>query len=237
MPGYLAYLPFEQNADDQNSLIVKRDASGSSSFNSSPNQDIQYVDGKDGKALDLDGNYYIQGNDVNLGDSYTIALWLRLSDTITYPAPLLSNDHGSWVINKVSDGSQQIAWQSNDTSKAPIVLATVNLPQDEWHHIALTVSTTQDEVYSFKKTPSGLTEGNGEISWELRETDVELSAVPAAQQKEYILTQYFNKESISTYHVQTYFDGGSKKICKIAEAITSKNYYVFTGNSYTTKVK
>ena len=173
---------------------------------------------QDKNAIDLDGNYYLKGTNVNLKDNYTIAFWLNLSSENTYPAPLSSNEKGEWVINNAASGNKQIEWHSNDKSKAPIIVAKNLEIDNQWHHIALTVSKTTKTVYSALdiKNKEGVTtsaRGIQEIKWYI-ETK-ELNKISELEEK--LKKISFEKRSITIYQIKTYLDKHSLGISEIIE--------------------
>jgi len=111
----------------------------------------QFKDGKNDKALYLDGTYGVLLDTEAVGDTYTLAFWVKPESLSIYGpiiqigSDLLSeNLSATWLnITKCPGdwgGEQSVIWSRNETTGAwPWYGAGYVIPLNEWTHIAVVV--------------------------------------------------------------------------------------------------
>lgn len=170
LPNLVAYYPFDGNADD---------ASGNGNHGQSIGS-INYVDGKFGKALELDNGEYIEmestdtlhGNIFKM-ESYTLSTWIYPNPETTYGHvwrgyPISGSGHTLFILGDNFVDNFSISWRANingrwarlSEAKPGIVKA------NEWIHVAVTNDGDKFRIYAngevvaetnFHQTDSGYT--------------------------------------------------------------------------------
>ena len=120
-----------------------------------PSIDIQYADGVFGKALKLDGSYGLELDAEDIGETYSIAYWIKPSSLTTY-GPIIQigteflNESTTRWLNMTQtdwDGtSAPTIWSRNAKTgawpwylKAYYSTQGYRIPLNEWTHVTLTV--------------------------------------------------------------------------------------------------
>ncbi len=127
-----------------------------------PNQTVfSWVDGRNGgKALHLNGNkQYIRlrTSVFKTLESFTLSSWVKMTavDTPNRPQKLLTifvNNHSYLSVSLHENDAPCLQWTSPETEPQTICHTAVDgtsfvLPADEWHHIAVTLSSTAMDLY------------------------------------------------------------------------------------------
>ena len=148
LPELVAYYPFEGNADD---------ASGNGNHGKA-NGSINYVDGKFGKALELDNREYIEmeATDTLHGDFfkaelYTLSAWIYPNLETSYGHVWRSRSwsesyHTLFIIE--DEGS--ISWRADINGRWTILCETIPgiVKTNEWIHVAVTNDGNKFRIYA-----------------------------------------------------------------------------------------
>lgn len=181
IPASRYYYDFESGLGD--AVVVSKD-NATNGVAQTPKHDLtisaKYADGKNGRALNLDGSYGLKLPVRNLGKSYTVSFWVKVDTEMTNFTSILfagrdyivdeDNDNLRWLsITKrddlIENGGSPLVWSrhgTNDEIRPTFpwyccqdgeawIYNNVIKPENGWKHIVLTVDGTKTAIYGAKE--------------------------------------------------------------------------------------
>jgi Fibronectin type III domain. len=177
IPASQYYYDFESGLGDAVVVTNKAETSGEAQV---PMQDLtvsaKYVDGKNGRALALDGSYGLKLPVRNLGESYTVSFWVKVDTEMTNFTSILfagrdyivdeDNDNLRWLAITQRDdmtefGGAPLIWSRHGTNDVfpwycyqageAWIYNNVIKPINGWKHIILTVDGTKTAIFGAKE--------------------------------------------------------------------------------------
>lgn len=147
----VAVYDFEDGAGENTQALVK----GLGAYNG----EIQYAEGKDSeKAVKL-GSYGLKLNQENLGETYTVSMWVKPDGTIKTNTPVIFlgyHNPEKWVgVSGENNNSSCKVW-TNGSGFTWKTVTSLTLPAGEWNQITLTQKGDTLSVYK-----NGILMGSG----------------------------------------------------------------------------
>jgi hypothetical protein len=113
-----------------------------------------WVAGKYGGALSFNGtsDYAETNASLNVGNSFTLAAWIKRSSTDAVFGYVLANGNSGASSNKFAfyargDYNWKLAFESGDGNSSDLEIGNISVPQDVWTHIAVTINGANGVFY------------------------------------------------------------------------------------------
>lgn len=141
-----AYYPFEENLENQKgSGTASAIQTGLKAYAG----EVQYEDGKEGKAVSLK-DYGIQLNQKNLGEEYTVSMWFKPNSNLaSNQCMLFMGYHNPEKWTAVSGDSAGVykIWANGGSYGTWTTLFSPAITAEEWYHLTLAGTAGEVSVY------------------------------------------------------------------------------------------
>lgn len=112
--------------------------------------DVKYVDGKSGKALNLNKEYGIRLNTPNVGKNFTVSLWTNLKGDLGWANPIVNltnDDNTNWMAYAGRSGVTTLLWAVGGSYSGNEQLFDTNLTKNKWQHVVLSGDENTVKLY------------------------------------------------------------------------------------------
>ena len=119
------------------------------------NGEVKYDANRDeniaGKSLRLDGNYGVKLNTKNLGENYSVSLWVKPEKKVPVNTPVVFvgyHDPELWYSVSGNDDKNRLKfWYNNGADFKWVTKTYADYDAAQWHHIVLTADGKENKAY------------------------------------------------------------------------------------------
>ncbi len=124
---------------------------GLGSYNGEVKYDANRDENIAGKSLRLDGNYGVKLNTKNLGENYSVSLWVKPEKKVPVNTPVVFvgyHDPELWYSVSGNDDKNRLKfWYNNGADFKWVTKTYADYDAAEWHHIVLTADGKENKAY------------------------------------------------------------------------------------------
>ena len=124
---------------------------GLGSYNGEVKYDANRDENIAGKSLRLDGNYGVKLNTKNLGENYSVSLWVKPEKKVPVNTPVVFvgyHDPELWYSVSGNDDNNRLKfWYNNGADFKWVTKTYADYDAAQWHHIVLTADGKENKAY------------------------------------------------------------------------------------------
>ena len=124
---------------------------GLGSYNGEVKYDANRDENIAGKSLRLDGNYGVKLNTKNLGENYSVSLWVKPEKKVPVNTPVVFvgyHDPELWYSVSGNDDKNRLKfWYNNGADFKWVTKTYADYDAAQWHHIVLTADGKENKAY------------------------------------------------------------------------------------------
>ena len=124
---------------------------GLGSYNGEVKYDANRDENIAGHSLRLDGKYGVKLNTKNLGENYSVSLWVKSEKKVPKNTPVVFvgyHDPELWYSVSGNDDNNRLKfWYNNGAEFKWVTKTYADYDATEWHHIVLTADGTENKSY------------------------------------------------------------------------------------------